>query len=33
MRKELTIGKLHEIYQKYGDLGFKVRELINNFNG
>ena len=22
--KEITIGELHEIYQKYGDLGFKV---------
>jgi DNA repair exonuclease SbcCD ATPase subunit len=24
MNKEITIGELHEIYQKYGDLGFKV---------
>ena len=24
MIKEITIGELHEIYQKYGDLGFKV---------
>jgi DNA repair exonuclease SbcCD ATPase subunit len=24
MEKELTISELHEIYQKYGDLGFKV---------
>ncbi len=24
MEKELTIGELHDIYQKYGDLGFKV---------
>ena len=24
MIKEITIGELHEIYQKYGELGFKV---------
>lgn len=24
MNKEITIGELHKIYQKYGDLGFKV---------
>jgi DNA repair exonuclease SbcCD ATPase subunit len=24
MNKEITIGELHEIYQKYGDLDFKV---------
>jgi DNA repair exonuclease SbcCD ATPase subunit len=24
MNKEITIGELNEIYQKYGDLGFKV---------
>ena len=24
MNKQITIGELHEIYQKYGDLGFKV---------
>lgn len=24
MNKEITIGELHDIYQKYGDLGFKV---------
>lgn len=24
MNKEITIGELHEIYQKYGNLGFKV---------
>ena len=24
MKKVLTIGELHKIYQKYGDLGFKV---------
>ena len=24
MNKEITIGELHEIYQKYGDLGFKI---------
>jgi hypothetical protein len=24
MEKEITIGELHEIYQKYGNLGFKV---------
>jgi len=24
MNKEITIGELHEIYQKYGDLGVKV---------
>ena len=24
MNKQITIGELHKIYQKYGDLGFKV---------
>jgi hypothetical protein len=24
MNKEITIGELNEIYQKYGNLGFKV---------
>lgn len=24
MEKEITIGELHKIYEKYGDLGFKV---------
>ena len=24
MEKEITIGELHDIYQKYGDLGVKV---------
>lgn len=25
MEKEITIGELHKIYEKYGDLGFKVK--------